>query len=61
MLPKFATQHQACAIVTDFSPLRVGAMWKRGVAERLPDVPVFEVDTHNVVPVWVASGTTSRL
>ena len=30
-------------------------MWKGGVAKRLPATPLYEVDAHNVVPVWVAS------
>lgn len=39
-----------------FSPLRVAIAWKRGVCDALhEDVPLYEVDTHNVVPVWVAS------
>jgi deoxyribodipyrimidine photo-lyase len=39
-----------------FSPLRVGMAWKSGVCAALPDdVPLYEVDTHNVVPVWIAS------
>ena len=55
-LPSFVSEHDACALVADFSPLRVGLAWKKGVADKLPEhVPLYEVDTHNVVPVWVAS------
>ena len=55
-LPAFAKEHRAAAIVTDFSPMRVPIAWKRDVAAALPSgVPVYEVDAHNVVPVWVAS------
>jgi deoxyribodipyrimidine photo-lyase len=41
------------AVYVDFSPLR----GPRRMRERLAasGVPVFEVDTHNVVPAWVAS------
>ena len=43
-------------MVSDFSPLRVGKLWKEQVCAKLPeDVPLYEVDTHNIVPVWIAS------
>lgn len=55
-LPSFVEKHEACALVSDFSPLRVGLAWKRDVAGKLPEnVPLYEVDAHNVVPVWIAS------
>ena len=55
-LPAFVKEHDACALVADFSPLRNGLQWKSGVCNALPeDVPLYEVDTHNVVPVWLAS------
>ena len=44
-------------LVTDFSPLRVGREWRDAVTTLLcpVDVPVAEVDAHNVVPTWEAS------
>jgi len=55
-LPAFLKEHKAAALVTDFSPLRVPKAWKEDVASKLPaGVPLYEVDAHNVVPVWVAS------
>ena len=42
------------AIVTDFDPLRIKKQWKLGVIDKV-DVPVYEVDSHNIVPCWVAS------
>ncbi|KAL1529069.1 hypothetical protein AB1Y20_000031 [Prymnesium parvum] len=54
-LPQFARDHQVCAVVTDFSPLRVPVAWKQEVVAALPQLPVYEVDAHNVVPVWSAS------
>ena len=55
-LPAFFKEHKAAALVTDFSPLRVPKAWKEDVASKLPaGVPLYEVDAHNVVPVWVAS------
>ena len=55
VLPAFSERHSVCALVTDFSPLRIGADWKSAVIQAMPTVPLFEVDAHNVVPVWVAS------
>ncbi|HEY9484320.1 MAG TPA: deoxyribodipyrimidine photo-lyase [Micromonosporaceae bacterium] len=42
------------AIYVDFSPLR-GPRALRSALARDVDVPVFEVDTHNIVPAWIAS------
>jgi deoxyribodipyrimidine photo-lyase len=36
-------------LVTDFDPLRIKLSWKREVCESL-DIPVSEVDAHNIVP-----------
>lgn len=62
-LPAFAVQHEAMALVTDFSPLRVGLGWARAVAGVLDEtptasgslVPLVQVDAHNVVPCWETS------
>lgn len=54
-LPAFLAEHQVAALVTDFSPLRVPVTWKNEVVAAQPSLPVFEVDAHNVVPVWKAS------
>lgn len=52
-------KEQPAAVVTDFTPLRVPTAWVSTVAAALdafvPAVPLFQVDAHNVVPVWVAS------
>ncbi len=45
----------ASLLVTDYAPLRLGRQWREAVAGKL-EVPFHEVDAHNVVPVWVASG-----
>ncbi|KAM3835842.1 deoxyribodipyrimidine photo-lyase-like [Vipera latastei] len=55
-LPHFVTEHGIGGVVTDFSPLRVPLQWVRDVQEQLPsDVPLAQVDAHNIVPCWVAS------
>ncbi|URD78308.1 FAD binding domain of DNA photolyase [Musa troglodytarum] len=56
-LPGFLSRLGASALVADFSPLRPVRAWKDALCERLPAaVALHEVDAHNVVPVWVASG-----
>lgn len=54
-LPALVKDSGASLLVTDFSPLRLGRQWREGVAGAL-EVPFHEVDAHNVVPCWVASG-----
>eukprot|EP00730_Choanoeca_flexa_P014049 TRINITY_DN5998_c0_g1_i2.p1 TRINITY_DN5998_c0_g1~~TRINITY_DN5998_c0_g1_i2.p1 ORF type:complete len:541 (+),score=121.80 TRINITY_DN5998_c0_g1_i2:16-1638(+) len=56
-LPEFVDNHSACAVVADMSPLRVPMEWVQNVAEAMEDksIPVFQVDAHNVVPVWHTS------
>jgi deoxyribodipyrimidine photo-lyase len=46
----------ASLLVTDFSPLREVRRCKEEICKRVSDsVTIHEVDTHNVVPTWVAS------
>lgn len=55
-IPAFLERCGASILVMDFSPLRIGKVWREGVCRRAPSsVSVFEVDAHNVVPAWVAS------
>ena len=42
------------AVVCDFDPLRIKRRWKDGVVNSI-DVPLFEVDAHNIVPCFFAS------
>ncbi len=41
-------------VVTDFSPLRIGRLWRDTVARSI-SVPLVEVDAHNIIPAWLAS------
>lgn len=43
-------------VVTDFFPLRISHQWQTKVFAQLKDIPCEEVDAHNIVPCWVASG-----
>lgn len=53
-LLEYCNGRQIKALVTDFSPLRIGREWRAFVARELP-VSMFEVDAHNIVPAWLAS------
>lgn len=54
-IPELAGSAGAALMVCDYSPLRLGRAWRDGVAERL-SCPFHEVDAHNIVPAWLASG-----
>ncbi len=56
-IPKLAKQLKSGLVVTDFSPLRIGGLWRKSVGESLAaaHICLHEVDAHNIVPVWVAS------
>jgi deoxyribodipyrimidine photo-lyase len=53
-LAHFVKNHQIGAVVSDFSPLRLVREWRSTAAENL-GISLTEVDTHNIVPCWVAS------
>ncbi|GFT28683.1 deoxyribodipyrimidine photo-lyase [Trichonephila clavipes] len=56
VLPEFIKTNNVGGVVTDFSPLRVPAKWVSDVLSKLPeDVPLCQVDAHNIVPCWIAS------
>jgi deoxyribodipyrimidine photo-lyase len=48
-LPSFIKRIQCGTVVTDFSPLRIQRSWKEEVSKAI-DVPLYEVDAHNIVP-----------
>jgi len=54
-IPRFASKMNAVAIVCDMFPLRMPKAWCAEVAKKLRDVPLYQVDAHNIVPVWEAS------
>lgn len=53
-LTKFTRDYKVGTLISDFSPLRIGRTWREAVADKL-DIPVIEVDTHNIIPCWIAS------
>lgn len=56
-IPALLDELKATAVVCDMSPLRVPKQWAHDVAEacQVKEVPVVQVDAHNIVPVWAAS------
>lgn len=55
-LPEFVVAEDIGAVICDFTPLRVPRQWVTDVGKALPkDVPLIQVDAHNIVPLWVTS------
>jgi deoxyribodipyrimidine photo-lyase len=54
VVSQFVRKFRVSALVTDFDPLRLKQGWKMKVATTI-DIPLYEVDSHNIVPCWVAS------
>ncbi|WP_218070353.1 deoxyribodipyrimidine photo-lyase [Desulfuribacillus alkaliarsenatis] len=53
-IPELIKQTQASMLITDFNPLRYRQQWNEKLIQLL-DVPIIEVDAHNVIPCWIAS------
>jgi deoxyribodipyrimidine photo-lyase len=53
-LTKFLSKSQSGALVTDFSPLKIKQKWLQKTLKDI-SIPVFEIDAHNIIPVWQAS------
>ena len=51
---KYIKKISASVLVTDFDPLKIKQEWKENIISAI-DIPFYEVDTHNIVPVWTAS------
>lgn len=53
-IPKFIKKNNAGGLVKDFDPLRIKLQWTDGLRKKI-DLPLYEVDAHNIVPCWAAS------
>ncbi len=53
-LPIFIKEIRASLLVTDFNPLRHKQIQILAVMRQIT-IPFYEVDTHNIIPCWVAS------
>ncbi|XP_076639626.1 deoxyribodipyrimidine photo-lyase isoform X2 [Colletes latitarsis] len=53
---KFVKTFNMGAVITDFYPLKLPMSWINDLQNNLPkDVPICQVDAHNIVPCWCAS------
>ncbi|DBA93622.1 hypothetical protein WJX82_009822 [Trebouxia sp. C0006] len=53
-VPKLVDDLGAGLLICDFVPVRAAREWRENTRDEL-SIPMHEVDTHNVVPVWEAS------
>ncbi|KAL7468564.1 hypothetical protein ACHAXS_008791 [Conticribra weissflogii] len=52
------SEHEALAVVCDMAPLRYPRQWVEKQGAPLLEksgIPLYQVDAHNIVPVWIAS------
>ena len=54
-MARFAREHKAALVVTDFDPLRIKIRWIHDLLQSC-DQPVHEVDSRNVTPARIVSG-----
>jgi deoxyribodipyrimidine photo-lyase len=53
-LSSLINQNQISALFTDFCPIRIINEAKQDLISKI-EIPVFEVDSQNIVPAWIAS------
>jgi len=53
-IPRMILKLKASMLVRDFNPLKYSKVWNKQLLDEI-EIPIYEVDAHNVVPVWVAS------
>jgi deoxyribodipyrimidine photo-lyase len=53
-LNKYLREIGCSALVSDFDPLLIKRQWKNELNDKI-DISHYEVDTHNIVPCWIAS------
>lgn len=54
IVPEFLEEVSAGVLVADFSPLKLFRKWREELILHSP-LPFFEVDAHNIIPVWITS------
>jgi len=54
-MEELTVEYAIQALVTDFSPLKKFKTKMVKILERQPELPILQVDAHNIVPAWVAS------
>jgi deoxyribodipyrimidine photo-lyase len=53
-IPEFIKKEKVGMLITDFSPLLPTQNRKHKIAKQI-NIPFYEVDTHNIIPVWITS------
>lgn len=53
-IQKFVDKIGAGVLITDFDPLRIKRRWKASLKRKI-EISFYEVDAHNIVPVWETS------
>jgi len=53
-IPNFIDDYKISVLIMDFSPLKIKQTWIDKIKD-LISVPFYEVDAHNIIPVWEAS------
>jgi deoxyribodipyrimidine photo-lyase len=53
-IPRFVKKYNVSSLVTDFNPLYIKKEWDDSVEKKI-DIPLYQVDAHNIVPCWIAS------
>ncbi len=53
-IPQFIKLHHISRLIIDFDPLKIKQQWQKEVIRQI-DIPVDEVDAHNIVPCRIAS------
>jgi deoxyribodipyrimidine photo-lyase len=51
VISDFIENFAISAIITDFSPLKIKTDWVNKLLDKI-EIPIFEVDTHNIIPCW---------
>jgi len=51
----FTKKIKAACLVTDFDPVNIKKEWKKALKDKI-NCSFYEVDAHNIVPCWMASG-----
>jgi deoxyribodipyrimidine photo-lyase len=56
-IPSLAESLNSPLLVCDFSPIRIGILWREKVVDKLKNtsIAIQEVDAHNVIPAWKVS------
>lgn len=55
-VPIFVSKNEIGGVICDFSPLRISSEWVNKLKQNLPpNIPMCQVDAHNIVPCWLAS------